>query len=129
MKYITPLLTSLLVVSSAFSAQASSNTTIGCAAKRQNIERQMEYARAHGNAHRVEGLGIALSKLDTYCTDAGLRAQRESNVRSKERKVEKARQELVEAQADGRQDKIIKRQLKLEEAQAELMERKALLQK
>ncbi|HEP1894417.1 TPA: DUF1090 domain-containing protein [Kluyvera cryocrescens] len=129
MKYTKTLLSGLVLLSPAFSALAAQQTATGCAAKRQNIEQQIEYARAHGNAHRVEGLSIALSELNANCTDAGLLANRESDVRKKERKVAEARQELAEAQADGRQDKIDKRQRKLAEAQNELQEARATLHK
>lgn len=129
MKFNTPLLASLLLLAPTFSTLAAPQTTTGCAAKRQNIEQQIEYARAHGNAHRVEGLNIALSELNANCTDEGLRVERESDVRKKERKVAEARQELLEAQADGRQDKIDKRQRKLAEDQAELAEARAALHK
>ncbi|WP_407655157.1 DUF1090 family protein [Enterobacter wuhouensis] len=43
-----------------FSAQTSFNATIWCAAKRRNIDLKIEFARAHGNACHVEGLGIPL---------------------------------------------------------------------
>ncbi|EDV0263695.1 DUF1090 domain-containing protein [Salmonella enterica subsp. salamae] len=127
MKYTNSLLTGLLLLSSAFSAQATPHAVTGCAAKRQNIEKNINYARTHGNAHRAEGLSIALSELNANCTDAGLRNEQESDIRKKERKVVQAQQELVEAQADGRQDKIDKRQRKLIEAQTELQNAKASL--
>lgn len=127
MKFYTPLLASLLLLAPGFNALAAPQTATGCAAKRQSIEQQIEYARTHGNTHRIEGLSIALSKLNANCTDEGLRAERESDVRKKESKVAEARQELLEAQADGRQDKIDKRQRKLAEDQAELAEAKSAL--
>ena len=129
MKFNIPLLTSLLLLTPTFTAMGASQMATGCAAKRQNIEQQIEYARAHGNTYRVEGLGIALAKLNANCTNEGLRADRESDVRKKEHKVKKARQELAEARSDGRQDKIDKRQRKLAEAQAELNEARAAIQK
>ena len=129
MKHTQILLAGLLVLSPAFSALAASQTATGCDAKRLNIEQQIDYARTHGNSHRISGLEKALSELNANCTDEGLHAERESDVSKKEQKVEERRQELAEAQADGRTDKINKKQKKLEEAQAELNEARAMLTK
>ena len=129
MKHTQILLAGLLVLAPTFSTLAASQTATGCEAKRLNIEQQIDYARTHGNSHRINGLEKALSELNANCTDEGLRAERESNVRKKERKVEDRRQELTEAQADGRIDKINKKQRKLEEAQAELNEARTMLTK
>lgn len=129
MKHIKTLLVSMLILTPAFSTLAASLSASGCEAKRQNIEQQIDYARAHGNNHRIAGLEKALSEVNSNCTDQGLRAERESDVRKKEEKVEERRRELAEAQADGRTDKINKKQKKLEEAQAELDEAKSRLNK
>ncbi|MCG3098447.1 DUF1090 domain-containing protein [Enterobacter cloacae] len=129
MKHIKSLLVSVLILTPAFSTLAASPSASGCEAKRQNIEQQIDYARAHGNNHRIAGLEKALSEVNSHCTDEGLRAERESDVRKKEEKVEERRRELAEAQAEGRTDKISKKQKKLEEAQAELDEAKSMLNK
>lgn len=129
MKFPQTLLASILVITPAFSAQASSPVATGCEAKRQNIQEQIDYARKHNNPHRVSGLEKALSEVNSNCTEAGLRAERESNVREKEQKVEARRQELAEAKADGRSDKISKKERKLEEAQSELNEARTMLTK
>lgn len=127
MKHTQVLMAGLLVIAPTCSALAASQAATGCEAKRLNIEQQIDYARTYGNSHRVSGLEKALSELNANCTDEGLRAERESDVRKKERKVEKRRQELAEAQADGRQDKISKKQQRLEEAQDELNEARTML--
>lgn len=129
MKHTQTLLAGLLVLAPTFSALASSQAATGCEAKRLNIEQQIDNARTHGNNHRVTGLEKALYELNANCTDEGLRAEREADVRKKERKVESRRQELAEAQADGRTDKISKKQRKLEDAQAELNEARTMLNK
>lgn len=123
------LLTFLLTIPATFPVLASPATATGCEAKRQNIEQQLDYARTHDNDHRIAGLQKALSELNTNCTDEKLRAEREAEVREKELKVEMRRQELAEAQTDGRTDKINKKQLKLAEAQAEYTEAKNMLNK
>lgn len=129
MKPTKLLLAGMLVLAPASSALAAPQAATGCEAKRQDIEQQIDYARTHGNSHRVAGLEKALSEVNANCTDEGLRAERESDVRKKEQKVKERRQELAEAQADGRADKISKKQQKLEEAQAELDEAKGMLNK
>ncbi|MCS3429482.1 DUF1090 domain-containing protein [Klebsiella sp. BIGb0407] len=120
MKYALTLLTGLLVVTPTFSALAMPQTSAGCEAKRQNIERQLDYARLHNNSYRAAGLERALSKVNTYCSDEELRAKRKYDIVKKEQEVEERRHELAEAQAIGRTDKIIHKQWKLENAQAEL---------
>lgn len=129
MKQLKTVLAAMLVFTPVFSTLAAPQAATGCKAKRQDIEQQIEYARAHNNDHRVAGLQKALSELKDNCTDEGLRAEREADVREKAQKVEERRQELAEAQADGRTDKISKKQRKLEEAQAELDEAKSMLNK
>jgi hypothetical protein len=129
MKPNKTLLAGLLVLIPVFSALAAPQVATGCDAKRQNIEQQIDYARKYGNTYRVTGLEKALSEVNANCTDEGLRAERESDVRKKELKVEERRQELAEAQTDGRADKISKKQRKLEESQAELDEARSMLNK
>ncbi|QZN97702.1 DUF1090 domain-containing protein [Symbiopectobacterium purcellii] len=129
MKHTKTLLAGLLVMTPIFSVLATPQAATGCEAKRQDIEQQIDYARTHGNDHRIAGLEKALSELNANCTDEALRAKRESNLREKERKVEKRRQELAEAQANGRKDKISKQQRKLKEAQSELDEARHTLNK
>lgn len=129
MKQTKILLTGMLLLPAIFSVQAASQPVSGCEAKRQNIEQQIAYARDHNNNHRIAGLEKALSELNNNCTDEGLRAEREADIREKEQKVDERRQELAEARADGRDDKISKRQRKLAEAQAELEEAKSMLNK
>ncbi|MGN7911747.1 DUF1090 domain-containing protein [Enterobacter sp. 22466] len=129
MKHTKFLLAGMLIMAPAFSTLAAPQAATGCEAKRQNIERQIDYARTHGNNHRVAGLEKALSEVIANCTDEGLRAERKSDVLKKEQKVEERRRELSEAQADGRADKISKKQQKLDEAHAELDEAKSQLNK
>ncbi|EKF3857576.1 DUF1090 domain-containing protein [Salmonella enterica] len=66
----------------------------GCEYKRQHLERQIDYARAHNNTHRVAGLQEALSRVDEYCTDSWLLKLKENKVAEKQRKVVKRQREL-----------------------------------
>lgn len=128
MKLAITFLTSMLLLAPLEAIHAETKST-GCEGKRQKIEQQIDYARAHGNAHRVAGLQKALSEVNANCTNAGLRAERESDIRKKERKVEERRQELAEARADGRENKILNKQKKLKDALDELTEARGMLDK
>ena len=48
----------------------------GCAAKICHLERELSYARAHNNSHRVAGLQRALAETKAHCTDSRLEAER-----------------------------------------------------
>lgn len=126
-KKITALSVLTLAVSS-FPAFASSALT-GCAAKEQNIQRQITEAKKYGNTHRVAGLEKAHSEVLAHCNDGALKKEREANVHDKEAKVAERVQELSEAKASGRSDKIAKKEKKLEEAREELREAQAELTK
>lgn len=127
MKHTHSLLAGLLMLAPAVPALTANPAATGCEAKRQYIEQQIRYARSNGNDHRIAGLEKALSEVNAHCTDSGLRAEREADVREKTRKVTEREQELAEARADGRADKIRKKERKLDEARAELEEARAAL--
>ena len=65
MKHIQTLLFGLLVLSPAFSVSANPQHATGCEAKRQDIEKQINYARTHGNKRRLSGLEKSLAELNT----------------------------------------------------------------
>ncbi|HFT1963356.1 TPA: DUF1090 domain-containing protein [Enterobacter ludwigii] len=127
MKHTHSLLAGLLMLAPALSAVAAIPVATGCEAKRQDIEKQLNYARANGNDHRTAGLEKALAEVNAHCTDSGLRAEREADVREKTRKATAREQALAEARADGRADNIRKKERKLDEARAELEEARAAL--
>ncbi|WON76520.1 DUF1090 domain-containing protein [Serratia sp. UGAL515B_01] len=110
----------LLVTLSLCTFSAFSSTTDGCTRKAQKIQTQIDYATQHGNNYRVQGLKKALSEVQSNCTEAGLKAERQKKIAEKQNKVAKREQELKEVQQSGRQDKIASKQQKLSEAQAEL---------
>jgi len=114
----------LLIASSmlAMSLAATAQASVTCADKQHAIEEQLRYANLHGNADQAAGLQKALQESREHCTDQGLRADLEKQVREKERKVAERQQELTEAQTSGKSDKIAKKQRRLEEAQQELRE-------
>ncbi|HFZ8351505.1 TPA: DUF1090 domain-containing protein [Salmonella enterica subsp. enterica serovar Java] len=94
----------------------------GCEYKRQDLERQIDYAQAHNNTHRVDGLQEALRQVNEHCTDRQLRKRKENKVADKQRKVAERQRELEQARVSGKREKIANKQAKLDEAREELAE-------
>ncbi|RZT39337.1 DUF1090 domain-containing protein [Cupriavidus agavae] len=92
-----------------------------CDAKRVSLEKEIAYAKAHGNAQRVAGLETALANVKANCTDASLDARQQKRIRAAQDKVEERQRDLDKAKADGKsQSKIDQRQRKLDDAHQEL---------
>ncbi|MCP1624262.1 DUF1090 domain-containing protein [Pseudomonas nitroreducens] len=111
-----------------FAAETAKQPLTGCAAKRANLETQLEQARAQGNDNRVAGLQTALDKVKTYCTDASLSQERKQNVLDAEKDVAQREKDLRKAMSKGDPEKIEKRKDKLAEARAELEQAKRELE-
>ncbi|MFL9863600.1 DUF1090 domain-containing protein [Paraburkholderia fungorum] len=95
--------------------------TNGCDAKRASIEKEIDYAQAHGNAKRIDGLETALAQMNANCTDAVLRSDAQRKVDAAQKKLSERQRDLQEARADGKSaKKIAERQRKVDEAHAEL---------
>jgi Protein of unknown function (DUF1090). len=77
--------------------------------KKQNIERQLSYAKAHNNAYRVSGLEKALSEVESGCSDTSLERSRAEKVSEKQRKVSEREAELREAKETGDAEKVAKK--------------------
>lgn len=128
MKFALSFLTTILALNPFEAVHAGTKLT-GCEGKRQDIMQQLGYARAHGNEYRVAGLQKALQEINTHCNNAALRAERESDIHKKERKVEERRRELADARINGCEKKIRNKQAKLTEAYYELTEARSMLEK
>lgn len=94
----------------------------GCAAKKQAITTQLEYARANGNTNQIAGLEKALSEVTAHCTDASLKKERENKVLEAKHEVSKRQADLDKAMKKGDPEKIDKRKNKLAESRKELQE-------
>lgn len=94
----------------------------GCRAKVDEIQAELDAARAQNNARKVTGLEKALAAASTNCTDAGLKAERDEAVREKQEKVRERQEELREERAEGDQEDIARAEQKLMDAEAELAE-------
>lgn len=111
----------LSIIFAAFTSFTAAAAT-GCKAKKQDIQQELSMARQHRNSERIAGLEKALREANEHCTDAGLQQARQEKMAEKQQKVQKREQDLHEAQASGRSDKIEKQQRKLADARAELQE-------
>jgi hypothetical protein len=97
---------------------------LGCAGKKQAIEREINYARENGNTRRVQGLQKALAEAQN-CNDAQLQRESENDVAKAQAKVQERERELAEEKAEGKSKDIAKAQKKLDLANKELETAKA----
>lgn len=91
-----------------------------CQYKAAEIQNQIEYARQHGNEHRVRGLERALANVQAHCKDANLLRDKQEEIREQEEDIQERINEIAEKRSEGRQDKVQKLEKKLERDQAEL---------
>ncbi|MGO3130692.1 MAG: DUF1090 domain-containing protein [Alcaligenes sp.] len=91
-----------------------------CQYKAAEIQNQIEYARQHGNEHRVRGLERALTNVQTHCKDVNLLRDKQEEIREQEEDIQERINEIAEKRSEGRQDKVQKLEKKLERDQAEL---------
>ncbi|EAO0949131.1 DUF1090 domain-containing protein [Salmonella enterica subsp. enterica serovar Newport] len=122
MNKLTLISFAVLLSSLLFSFNTSASVLTGCAAKRADIENQLQYAREHNNSHQITRLQMALDKNKANCTDAELLQERQNKVAEKQRKVSEREQELAIAGETGDQKKIKQKQKKLAQAKEELAE-------
>ncbi len=91
-----------------------------CERKAQAIQKQIEIAEAAGNRSRLNGLQKALSSVKSYCTDAGLIADKQKDIAEQQEEIDELRAEIQEKTSEGRDDKVTKLERKLAREQAEL---------
>lgn len=123
------LVKSLFVVTTFLFSITAVNAEVlkGCAAKKQQIENQLQYAHSRGNVHEISGLQKALDENMSKCDDLNLKQKREQKVLEKQRKVEKIELEIQQANETQNINKIRKKQAKLKDAQQDLNEAKTEL--
>jgi len=116
MKYLLVLpLTAL-----AFSAFAQSSL---CEQKQQDIQRQIDDARQHGNSSRIAGLERAKAEAGHGCTDDKLRATHAAKIKDQQQQIAERQRDVDEARHEGQDSKkVAKKQRKLDDAQRELKE-------
>lgn len=114
----------LIIMFASLSYAFADPTLKGCAAKKQSIETELEYARQYNNLYRAKSLEKALKENIEHCDDAKLNVERQRKVAEKTRKVSEREAELNAAKAYGNQKKIAQKTEKLEKAKQELKEAK-----
>ena len=124
--HLLPALLLSVATSVAVAAETTRSLT-GCAAKRDEIQAQIEQAKAAGNSAQQAGLETALSQVKSNCTDEQLEKSREQKVLEAQHEVKKRESDLQKAMAKGDPEKIDKRKNKLAEARKELEQAKAQL--
>ncbi|OWY31168.1 DUF1090 domain-containing protein [Herbaspirillum robiniae] len=120
MKKLSASLLALALPLSLAAGHVSAQALTGCAAKKADVQTQLEQARAHGNKAQEAKLKIAQKQLETNCTDEGLRREREADIKKKQEKVDARKADLEKAQAKGKSKKIAQQEKKLKDAEDEL---------
>jgi Protein of unknown function (DUF1090) len=92
----------------------------GCAAKRQELNQQIEQAHASRNGQQEAGLKRALEENQEHCIDDSLKARRHKKVAELQEEVTEREADLKKAEAKGNARKIEQRKAKLAEAQKDL---------
>lgn len=99
--------------------QVQAQALTGCAGKQSEIEAQLAQAQAAGNKPQAAGLEKALKEARAHCTDSGLQQQRQQKVDKAKKEVAEREADLEKAKRSGKQKKIDKQQRKLDEAREE----------
>lgn len=113
-------LISTLLLAAALPALADSAANPRCEAKAANIEKQLQSAWAEGNSAKAKGLSAALDGVRDNCTDRDLMREFEAKVNEAREEIREREADLREAELAGDPQKIAKRQAKLDEAMEEL---------
>ncbi len=119
---IVGMILGVTVVSTMFAASGDHGVQKGCEKKITHLEQELVKAHIMQNDHRVHGLEISLSNVKTHCTDEGLVQKVEAKIDDTREDLQEHTEDLAEAMADGRVDKIEKYQVKIEEETKELEE-------
>ncbi|MBD9397112.1 DUF1090 domain-containing protein [Pseudomonas sp. PDM11] len=118
------LIPSLLLVA-ALPALADQSANPLCEAKAVNIEKQLQAAWAEGNAEKAKGLSAALDDVRENCSDKELMRELAAKVNKARDEIREREADLREAELSGDPQKIAKRQAKLDEALQDLKDAEA----
>lgn len=117
----TPFLLFSITAAVMFSHAAQAQPAPGsCEAKRADISREIDEAKAKGQKRRVRGLETALRESRSHCSDALLQQQQAARIAGQERKVAQRQRDLDTARQQGKAAKIADREAKLMAEEAEL---------
>lgn len=116
MKALIPCL--LLVA--ALPALADSSANPLCENKAEKIEKQLQAAWAEGLTEKAKGLSAALDGVRENCSDKELMRELQSRIDKARDEIREREADLRDAELSGDPGKIAKRQAKLDEAMQEL---------
>lgn len=91
-----------------------------CANKAKALEIQLDYAKAHGNRHRVAGVERALANVKAHCRDGDVVRDQQNKADKKRLEIKKLELEIKQAEDEGRISKADKKRRKLANKQSEL---------
>lgn len=91
-----------------------------CEAKAEKIEQQLQAAWAEGLADKAKGLSAALDGVRENCSDKELMRELQARIDKARDEVREREADLRDAELSGDPGKIAKRQTKLDEALQEL---------
>lgn len=91
-----------------------------CNKKSGYIEKEIEYAKKHGQTYRVDGLEKALKELNSHCDDDDEISKLKDKIEKYQFKIEEVRAEIQENNKKGKLSKAKEKSLKLESIQLDL---------
>lgn len=91
-----------------------------CESKRVDIARDIDHAKAKGQASRVRGLEKALREMQANCSDAELEKEHAARIARQEEKIADRQRDIDKAREQGKAGKIADREAKLAKEKAEL---------
>ncbi|PIT52194.1 hypothetical protein BHC44_08120 [Snodgrassella alvi] len=112
-----------LALSATFSAIAADNWQT-CKEKQQQIEKQLQYARANNNQKQINRLNIQKTDIAQNCSNEDLRQKYTQKIDKLTNKINENQRKLDKAQAKGDIDKVTDLQNKLNENKAKLQQAK-----
>lgn len=92
----------------------------GCANKIHHIKQEIVKAQEMKNDHRVNGLEISLSNVQANCTEEGLMQRLEAKIDDEREDLREHTQDLEQAVADDRVDKVEKYKAKIAKDQTKI---------
>lgn len=123
-------ITTVALALSSFSyAQTNDAPLKGCAKKAYDVNTQIALAKKDGNAHKVDGLNIALEEIKAHCSDDKIISEIEKDIKEAQKELTEHEADLKEAQAEQKSDKIKKYTKKIKEDEAEISSLQAQLLK
>lgn len=95
-----------------------------CAEKQQQIDNQMQYARANNNQRQINRLNAQKADIAQNCNNNDLRQKYQQKIAKLNNKIDETQRKLTKAQSKGDNDKVAELQNKMNENTAKLQQAK-----